>query len=107
MEDRESIFHTRSSILDVKGRIMEEVKATSFEGSLKELEEAVERLESGNLPLGDALKYFEAGLKASNVCRERLEEAKQRVDVLIKESGGGLDLTPFEEDDASDEEAPF
>ena len=53
---------------------MEEVKETSFEGSLKALEEAVERLESGNLPLGDALKYFEAGLKASNVCRERLEE---------------------------------
>ena len=83
-----------------------EDEEVSFESSLKELEEAVERLESGNLPLGDALKYFEAGLKASNVCRERLEEAKQRVDVLIKESGGGLNLTPFEEDD-EEEEAPF
>lgn len=88
----------------------EEKVEVSFESSLKELEEAVERLESGNLPLGDALKYFEAGLKASNVCRERLEEAKQRVDVLIKESGGGLNLTPFEEDgeeDGEGEEAPF
>ena len=86
----------------------EDQEEVSFETSLKELEEAVERLESGNLPLGDALKYFEAGLKASNVCRERLEEAKQRGEVLIKESGGGLNLTPFEEEDeATGDEPPF
>lgn len=86
----------------------EDQEEVSFETSLKELEEAVERLESGNLLLGDALKYFEAGLKASNVCRERLEEAKQRVEVLIKESRGGLNLTPFEEEDeATGDEPPF
>ena len=68
----------------------------SFEQSLKKLEEAVEKLESGNLPLDDALRLFEEGLKASNVCRTRLEEAKQRVEVLVAESGGSFRLTPMD-----------
>ncbi len=83
----------------------EEEEDVSFEASLKELEEAVDRLETGNLPLDDALKYFEVGLKASNVCRAKLEEAKQRVDVLMKESGGALSLTPFDEDESPEEGA--
>ena len=80
-------------------------KDVTFEMSLKKLEEAVGRLESGNLPLGDALKYFEEGLKASNACRTRLEEAKQRVDVLVKESGGEFTLSPFEDADEDGSES--
>ena len=63
---------------------------------LKKLEAAVEKLEEGNLPLADALKLFEDGLKASNLCRDRLEEARQRVEVLVKESGGELRLTDLD-----------
>tara|TARA_Y100000814_G_scaffold278957_1_gene241167 strand:- start:222 stop:383 length:162 start_codon:yes stop_codon:yes gene_type:complete len=46
--------------------------SVTFEASLKTLEEAVDQLEAGNLPLSDALKLFEQGLKASNACRTRL-----------------------------------
>ena len=56
----------------------------------------MEKLEEGNLPLADALKLFEDGLKASNLCRDRLEEARQRVEVLVKESGGELRLTDLD-----------
>ena len=79
----------------------------SFEASLKTLEEAVDQLEAGNLPLSDALKLFEQGLKASNVCRARLEDAKQKVEVLVKDNAGGfqleeLDNTPGDEDEEED-----
>ncbi len=75
-------------------------KEPTFEEALKQLEEAVERLEDGDLPLAEALRLFEEGLKASNLCRARLEEAKQRVEVLAAESGGEFRLTEL---DASEE----
>jgi exodeoxyribonuclease VII small subunit len=75
---------------------MAEEKKSTFEEALKKLEAAVEKLEEGNLPLAGALKLFEDGLKASNICRDRLEEARQRVDVLVKESGGELRLTDLD-----------
>ena len=75
-------------------------KEPTFEETLKQLEEAVERLEAGDLALDDALRSFEEGLKASNLCRARLEEAKQRVEVLMAEDGGDFRLSEL---DASDE----
>ncbi len=68
----------------------------TFEDALKQLESAVGTLESGNLPLADALRLFEEGLRASNLCRARLEEAKQRVEVLAAESGNEFRLTDLD-----------
>ena len=65
---------------------------TPFEASLKSLEDAVDQLEAGSLPLSEALQLFEQGLKASNVCRTRLEEAKQKVEVLLKDDAGDFHL---------------
>ena len=85
----------------------EKQEEQTFEASLKTLEEAVEQLEAGSLPLSDALKLFEQGLKASNVCRARLEDAKQKVEVLVKDHSG-IKLEELDdegvEDDAEDEE---
>ena len=78
-----------------------EAEGSSFEEALKALEGAVEKLEAGNLPLSEALKLFEEGLRASNLCRTRLEEAKQRVDVLVARNGGDFRLREL---DLSDEE---
>ncbi len=70
----------------------------TFEEALKKLETAVETLEGGNLPLAEALRLFEEGLKASNHCRARLEEARQRVEVLAAESGNDFQLTDLDAD---------
>ncbi len=68
----------------------------SFETALKQLETAVDRLEEGSLPLSEALKVFEEGLKASNQCRSLLEDARQQVDVLIRNSNGEFELVSID-----------
>ena len=68
----------------------------TFEASLKQLETAVDQLEQGSLPLSEALKLFEDGLKSSNVCRARLEDARQRVEVLVKDAGGEFHLSDLD-----------
>ena len=76
----------------------------TFEEALKKLETAVETLEGGNLPLAEALRLFEEGLKASNHCRARLEEARQRVEVLAAQSGNDFQLTDLDAVDEPPEE---
>ena len=56
----------------------------SHEKSLAELEELVERLESGELSLQQALKEFERGIKLTRQCQAALKEAEQKVEILLK-----------------------
>ena len=71
----------------------------SFESSLKELEEIVEQLEAGDLPLERSLELFEKGVTLSRDCQQRLDEAERRVEVLLKASDGTFTKTDFEDDE--------
>jgi exodeoxyribonuclease VII small subunit len=62
----------------------------TFETSLAELEEIVNKLETGDLPLESSLELFEAGIKLSRECRERLASAERRIEILMKEADGSL-----------------
>lgn len=53
-----------------------------FESALKELEQLVEKLEEGDLPLKDSLSVFERGVSLSRHCHQMLEQARQTVTVL-------------------------
>jgi exodeoxyribonuclease VII small subunit len=66
-----------------------------FEKSLKELEELVERLEKGDIPLEESLKSFERGIQLTRACQKALKEAEQKVEILLKEDGDE-DLKPFD-----------
>lgn len=66
-----------------------------FEEALKELEEIVEKLERGNLPLEEALGLFEKGVELSRICHQKLEEAKRKVEILVKQ-GNTMTPRPFE-----------
>jgi len=68
-----------------------------FEASLERLEEIVEELEKGDLPLDQSLKLFEEGIKLSRLCTKRLEDAERRVDILLKDKAGNVTEQPFEE----------
>lgn len=66
-----------------------------FEECLQRLEEIVGELERGDLPLDQALKLFEEGIQLSNSCRQELETAEGKVEILLKQNGK-LQPEPFE-----------
>lgn len=55
-----------------------------FETTLKELEEIVSALETGNLPLEEALSEFETAVKLVQQGQERLQKAEQRIQILLQ-----------------------
>jgi exodeoxyribonuclease VII small subunit len=57
-----------------------------LEKTLEELEALVTRLESGDLPLEQALKEFERGVKLTRACQAALQEAEQKVEILLKKT---------------------
>ena len=71
------------------------MKEKRFEDAMRELEEIVKRLESGDLPLEESLKIFEEGVALSRYCFNKLEEAEKRVSILVKDEGG-IKREPFE-----------
>lgn len=58
-------------------------KKNNFENQLEELEAIVDQLEDGDLPLDEALKIFEKGVKLSRQCQKHLAEAEQKVTILM------------------------
>ena len=73
-------------------------KKVDLEKSLAQLEDLVEELESGDLPLEKAMKKFEEGIKLTRSCQAALKEAEQKVEILLK-SAGGESLEDFEADE--------
>jgi len=73
---------------------MAEIK---FEEAIKKLEKIVEDLERGDLSLDEALKKYQEGIEMSRVCNQRLDNAKKKIDVLVKNKKGEFELKPFDE----------
>lgn len=69
----------------------------SFETALNELEQIVTRLESGELPLEEALNEFERGVQLARQGQSKLQQAEQRVQILLAESEDAP-LSPFTPD---------
>lgn len=63
--------------------------SNSFEASLKQLEDIVESLEKGDMPLEDSLKSFEKGIELTRTCQKALREAEQKVEMLSAEPESG------------------
>jgi len=60
--------------------------APALETSLDSLETLVERMESGELTLEDSLKAFEEGVRLSRKCQQALQQAEQKVRILLEQS---------------------
>jgi len=81
------------------------MKQDTFEKSLDRLEEIVEKLETGDLSLDESLKLFEAGVKLSRDCQERLAEAERKIQTLLAQ-GDSLqvsNINPDSVDESGDE----
>jgi len=78
----------------MEGTHMAEVK---FEDALKKLEKIVEDLEKGDLSLDEALKKYQEGIELARICSQRLESAKKKIDVLVKNKKGEFELKGLDE----------
>ncbi len=67
-----------------------------FEDAMKRLEDIVNDLDSGDLPLEESLKVFEEGMKLVKFCSGKLEEADQKITKLVQDSDGEYSNQPFE-----------
>jgi exodeoxyribonuclease VII small subunit len=77
--------------------------SSTFEEALALLEQSVERLETGDLKLEEALSVFEKGVAASRSCNKWLEETRKRVQVLTTDEGGEFRLDFLDADPDADE----
>lgn len=69
-----------------------------FESALSELEKIVEKMESGEQSLEEALASFQRGIELTRTCQQGLKEAEQRVEKLIADHGE-VRIAPFHEDE--------
>ncbi len=79
---------------------MADDKPLNLEKSLQDLEALIDELESGELPLEQAMQKFEEGIKLTRACQAALKDAEQRVEILLKSAGGEEALEEFEVDEA-------
>ncbi len=68
-----------------------------FEAALEDLELVVEQLETGELSLEDSLETFEKGVGLVKYCNQKLDEVEKKVELLVKDKEGKLQLKAFEE----------
>ncbi len=66
-------------------------KNIKFEDALTELEAQVQLLESGDLPLEQALDVFKYGVELSKVCSGKLQTVKQEVEKIVVTTGDDTD----------------
>ncbi|UVB73995.1 exodeoxyribonuclease VII small subunit [Bacillus subtilis] len=73
----------------------------TFEEAMKGLESIVSKLEEGDVPLEQAINYFQEGMALSKMCHEKLQKVEKQMDFILKEDG---ELAPFivQEEDEGD-----
>lgn len=77
----------------------------SFESALARLEQITGELEEGELSLEKSLKKFDEGITLVHFCNQKLEEARSRVDLLLKKDNT-LAAEPFNEEQRGDQDLP-
>lgn len=77
-------------------------QAFTVEHALGELEALINAMESGELSLEQSLQAFETGIRLTRECQEALDQAEQKVQVLLSEKG---DAAPFAADDSAADDA--
>jgi exodeoxyribonuclease VII small subunit len=66
-------------------------KKKTFEESLQILEDIVRQMEAGDLPLEEAVKQYEAGIKQSKYCLDILDKTEQKISKLTLDASGQLE----------------
>jgi len=65
-------------------------QSLSFEIAYAQLEEILEKMNSGKVSLEDSLKLYEEADRLINWCSKRLTEAEKKIEILVKNRDGDL-----------------
>lgn len=68
----------------------------TFESALQRLEAITEEMENGELSLESSLKKFDEGIKLAQFCNAQLEDAKEKIEMLI-DKGDHIESEPYQE----------
>ncbi len=71
---------------------MAEKKVPSFEENLEKLETIVKKLETGEVPLDEAIDNFNEAMKLAKTCDEKLKNAEEAITKLVKDNGDVVDF---------------
>jgi len=71
----------------------------TFEQSMKQLEQIVQDLESGDLALEKAIKKFEEGIQLTKFCAKKLDETEKKITLLVEDEQGNVAESPFPSND--------
>lgn len=72
---------------------MNNTEELTFEEAMNKLEEIVEKLEEGDVPLEKAITYYQEGMKLSKLCNDKLSNVQEKMTQIMNEHG---ELEPFE-----------
>jgi len=84
---------------------MAQTHELKYEEALKRLEKLVSELDRSELDLESRLKKFEEGTKLARLLLKKLDQAKKKVEVLVKTNVGETALVPFDDDTLEDASA--
>jgi len=74
------------------------VKEKSFEENMLELEAIVKKLESGDVPLDDAITAYTNAMKLVKICDSKLKSAEEQINKILGEDGKLKDFVVNEEE---------
>lgn len=75
---------------------LEELQSLPFEQALEKLEALVAKMETGNLPLEELIRNFEAGSELAKICRSKLDSLERKIELLTRDDGDKGEWTDFE-----------
>ena len=78
-------------------------KNQSFEARLGELEALVQKLDAEDVPLEQAIEFYEQGVQLSAELNKTLDQVQRRIEILTQNENGDLVTEPFDEEEALDD----
>ncbi len=79
-------------------------KSKGFEAYLKEIEDIVDKLESGETDLDEAIALYEKGIKLADGCKDSLKDAKLKIEVLKKKTDKCIETAPLDSEEEDEDE---
>ncbi|MFS0635936.1 exodeoxyribonuclease VII small subunit [Mesobacillus foraminis] len=77
---------------------MAKEKELTFEQAMEKLEDIVEKLEEGDVPLEEAISFYKEGMELSKLCHNKLKHVETQLTQVLTDDGQAVDFSINEEE---------